>query len=66
MIPLKKIQEDILALPRREFRKLMDWILEQDWSHWEQQIERDVAEGKLDFLVEEAQSESKSGILREL
>ncbi len=66
MIPLKKIQEDIMALPQREFIKLRDWILERDWSQWDQQLEKDIAGGKLDFLVEEAQNESESGTLREL
>ena len=53
-------------LPEREFRKLRDWIIEQDWKKWDQQIEKDIALGKLDFLIEEAKSESELGKLKEL
>ena len=66
MIQLKKIQEEVRLLPEREFRKLRDWIIEQDWKKWDQQIEKDIALGKLDFLIEEAKSESKLGKLKEL
>ena len=66
MIQLEEIQEQVRSLPPNEFRKLRDWIIEQDWSGWDLQIEKDVASGKLDFLVEEAKSENKAGKLKEL
>ena len=66
MIQLEEIQEQVRSLPPNEFRKLRDWIIEQDGSGWDLQIEKDVASGKLDFLVEEAKSENKAGKLKEL
>ena len=66
MILLKKIQEEIRLLPQSEFKKLRDWIIEQDWNEWDQQIEKDVSLGKLDFLIEEAKNENKAGILKAL
>jgi len=64
MIQLKKIQEEIKSLPHREFIKLRDWILEQDWNEWDKQIKEDIASGKLDFLIEEAKREKKEGKLK--
>jgi hypothetical protein len=44
------------------------------WGHrdlangekWDRQIEKDAESGKLDFLIEEALSEKKQGILKEI
>jgi hypothetical protein len=33
---------------------------------WERQIEQDAESGKLDFLIEEALSEKKQGILKDI
>ena len=66
MIQLEKIQEEIRLLPQSEFRKLRDWIIEQDWNEWDQQIDKDVSLGKLDFLIEEAVNENKAGKLKAL
>ena len=66
MIQVKKIQEEVKLLPEREFRKIRDWIIEEDWKKWDQQIEKDIALGKLDFLIEEAKTESNLGKLKEL
>ena len=65
MVELEKIQEEIRSLSREDFARLRDWILEQDWDEWDTQIEKDVAAGKLDFLVDEALREKEEGKLRE-
>jgi len=66
MIQLEKIQKEIKSLPHRDFVKLRNWIIEQDWDEWDKQIEEDIALGKLDFLIEEAKNEKKEGKLKEL
>ena len=66
MIQLEKIQDEIKSLPHRDFVKLRNWIIEQDWDEWDKQIEEDIALGKLDFLIEEAKNEKKEGKLKEL
>ena len=65
MVELEKILEEIRSLPREDFARLRDWILEQDWDEWDTQIEKDVVAGKLDFLVDEALREKEEGKLRE-
>ena len=34
--------------------QLLGWIYDQDWPEWDDQLESDIASGKLDFLAEEA------------
>ena len=46
--------------------KLVHWFAERDTEAWDNEIEKDAASGKLDFLVEEALDEKRKGKLREL
>jgi hypothetical protein len=64
MRKVEEIEAQIKALPREEFAELRDWLLEQDWSAWDAQIEADSKSGKLDKLVAEAKAEYKSGKAR--
>lgn len=66
MTQLEAIQVAIETLSREDFAQLREWISERDWQNWDQQIERDSAAGKLDFLWEEAQAAKRQGELREL
>jgi hypothetical protein len=38
-----------------------DWFIEHDWQAWDQQLTRDVAEGRLDRLAAEALEEHERG-----
>ena len=51
---VEDVQQAIQSLPKVEFSKLQHWLSELDWEEWEQEIEADSADGKLDFLVTEA------------
>jgi hypothetical protein len=51
------IEQKILALSTQEFSELRAWVLEQDWKSWDEQIEADVRDGKLDKLIAEAQAD---------
>jgi hypothetical protein len=64
MRKVEEIEAQIKALPREEFAELRNWVLEQDWSSWDAQIEADSKSGKLDKLVAEAKAEYKSGKAR--
>ncbi len=66
MAQIEAIQAEIESLSREDFARLREWIAERDWQNWDQQIERDSAAGKLDFLWEEAQAAKRQGELREL
>jgi hypothetical protein len=66
MRKVEEIEAQIKALPRKEFAELRDWLLDQDWTAWDAQIEEDSKSGKLDTLIAEAQAEYKSGKARPL
>ena len=66
MTTLLEIERAIEQLPSDQFSKIHDWIVEKDWQTWDAQIERDSADGKLDFLVDEALRDAKSGDTRPL
>ena len=63
---IKQIESAILQLPASDFRQVIDWLLDLDYQRWDEQLERDVADGKLDALAEEAISEFKAGQCREI
>jgi len=66
MTQVEQIQAEIKALSQEEFIQLRNWIAEQNWSLWDQQLEIDVTSGKLDFLREEAMVAKSQGKLQEL
>ncbi len=66
MMQVEQLQVEIEALPERDFLRLRRWFAEKDWERWNKQLESDVAEGKLDFLLAEALSAKTQGNLREL
>jgi hypothetical protein len=61
MTTVQEIEQAIEQLPSDQFSQLHDWIEEKDWEKWDAQIERDSETGKLDFLVNEALRDAKSG-----
>jgi tRNA A22 N-methylase len=54
MSQLEQIETAILSLPSHEFEKLRQWFLNLDYELWDEQIERDIADGKLEALAAEA------------
>ena len=66
MKTFEEVKAEIESLPHREYMKLVHWFAERDADAWDEEIERDAANGKLDFLIEEALAEKKEGKLREI
>ena len=62
---VEEIEAAIRSLPPEEYRRLIDWIRERAQTRWDEQIDRDSASGKLDFLFREAKDESVEGLVRE-
>lgn len=54
---VEEIEAAITSLPAEEYQRLSEWFHEQDQARWDEQMDRDAASGKLDFLVKEAESE---------
>ena len=57
MSQLEQIETAILSLPSHDFEKLRQWFLNLDYELWDEQIERDIADGKLEALAAEAIAE---------
>lgn len=66
MANVDDIKVAIESLPEEEFIELREWFSEKDWEKWDRQIERDSESGKLDFLIEEALEEKRTGKLKDL
>jgi hypothetical protein len=66
MSTVEQIEAAILKLSPQELSHLADWVLDLDEQRWDEQIERDVVAGKLDFLAQEALAEFEAGHCRTL
>jgi hypothetical protein len=55
------IEEQIKGLSAGELAQFRAWFLEFDWALWDEQLERDVADGKLDALAEKALRDHAAG-----
>ena len=56
----------MLSLAPFEFQRLRQWIFDIDYQRWDEQIKRNIVQGKLDALAEEAISEFRAGQCREI
>jgi hypothetical protein len=61
MSTVEQIEAAILKLSPQELSQLADWVLNLDEQRWDEQLERDIASGKLDFLAQEALLEFELG-----
>ncbi len=66
MSTLEQIEAAILTLPSEEFQRLKQWLSDVDYQRWDEQLEQDIADGKLDALAEEAIADFKAGHFREI
>ncbi|MBE9136674.1 hypothetical protein IQ254_05570 [Nodosilinea sp. LEGE 07088] len=66
MSNLEQIEAAIASLPSSEFDKLRAWFFDLDYERWDQQLEQDISDGKLDAFAQEAIAEFEAGYCREL
>ena len=66
MMKLEQLQTEIEALPEKDFLRLRLWFADKDWLRWDNQLKKDIAAGRLNFLLEEAASAKVQGTLRDL
>jgi hypothetical protein len=66
MSTVEQIESAILSLPPDDFRRLAEWFAELDQRRWDEQLERDVAAGRLEMLAEEAIADYQAGRTRDL
>ncbi len=60
MLTLKQIESAILQLPPDEFQKLLEWFADLDYQRWDEQLEEDITDGKLEALAQEAIADYQS------
>ena len=65
MSRVEEIEAAIDGLPPEEYRRIVQWFRVREQVRWDEQMDADCAAGKLDFLFDEAESESARGLLRE-
>ena len=61
MTKLEKIEQDIKALSPKDMKRLADWFAEMQGDSWDEQIERDAKDGKLDKMAEQALADHREG-----
>ena len=66
MLALQDIEKEVLSLPKNKYSDFRRWFFSYDFDLWDGDITRDSNSGKLDFLIDEAVKEEKSGELKPL
>ncbi len=66
MTRVEALEREVEKLGAAELAEFRAWFLEHDWQVWDQQIENDVAEGRLDRFADEALAELERGETTEL
>ena len=61
MSSLLTIEEEIEKLPEHDFIVLREWFQDLDSKKWDDQIEADTSNGKLDDLANSAINDFKNG-----
>jgi len=65
MSRVEEIEAAIESLAPEEYRRISEWFRLREQARWDEQMDADSADGKLDFLFNEAETESTAGLLRE-
>ena len=64
MSTVDEIKRAIEQLPKPEFWRISEWVIQKFDDEWDRQIEQDIRAGRLDKLGEEATEEYKAGKTR--
>jgi hypothetical protein len=66
MPKVEDIKHAIEKLTEEEYKQIRNWLLEKDWAKWDEEIELDSEEGRIDFLIEQAKKAKREGKLKSL
>jgi hypothetical protein len=64
MLTLEQIESAILQLSPNEYQKLLEWFADLDYQRWDEQLEKNIADGKLEAFAQEAIGEFEAGNCR--
>jgi hypothetical protein len=62
---VEEIESAIDRLPPEDYRRVLAWLREHEQSRWDEQMDRDSSEGRLEFLFADAEDESVADFPRE-
>jgi hypothetical protein len=65
MSTVVEIEQAIERLAPSERARLAAWLARKEAQEWDAQLEADATSGKLDFLFEDAETERRSGKLKD-
>ena len=65
MSRVEEIERAIQGLSPDEFTQIAERVHAIEAERWDRQMDRDAADGRLNFLREEARAERKSGLLKD-
>jgi hypothetical protein len=63
---VQEIENAITQLPPQEVEKLADWLADYRTRTWDEQIGRDLDEGRLDSFLAAAEAEYQAGKVQPL
>jgi UTP:GlnB (protein PII) uridylyltransferase len=66
MTTLTEIETAIKQLPKKEIKQLAQWIQDYADDIWDQQMETDLASGKLDQLIKKVEADITANKIIEL
>ena len=66
MTKVEAIEREVETLSPEEWAVFRAWFVERDWQAWDRELERDVADGRLDRFAAEALAELERGETTEL
>jgi hypothetical protein len=66
MLTREQIESAILQLPPNEYQQLLEWFFDLDYQRWDEQLEKDITNGKLENLAQEAIADFEAGQYRQI
>jgi hypothetical protein len=66
MSTMEQIESAILGLPAADFRRLTEWLMDLDQRRWDEELDEDIAAGRLDALASEAMADYEAGRTKEI
>jgi succinate dehydrogenase flavin-adding protein (antitoxin of CptAB toxin-antitoxin module) len=66
MTRLEALEQEVEKLTPEDYQAFRRWLADHDWQLWDEELERNVAAGKLDKLRDEALAEWKRGETTEI
>jgi len=62
---VEDIENAILKLSPQDYARFLEWFRERDQQMWDDQMDRDAAAGKLDFIRQEVRQARDAGLVRD-